>query len=61
MFRLNASSKYIWVVNTMYCWPRYDCVVGPEPLKELPRQLTPEERAHYEALAKLAGGKSSAA
>jgi DnaJ-class molecular chaperone len=28
---------------------------------ELPRQLTPEERAHYEALAKLAGGKSSAA
>jgi curved DNA-binding protein len=28
---------------------------------ELPRQLTPEERTHYEALAKLAGGKSSAA
>jgi len=28
---------------------------------ELPRQLTPEERAHYEALAKLAGGTSSAA
>jgi DnaJ-class molecular chaperone len=28
---------------------------------ELPRQLTPEERIHYEALAKLAGGKSSAA
>jgi DnaJ-class molecular chaperone len=28
---------------------------------ELPRQLTPEERAHYEALAKLAAGKSSAA
>lgn len=28
---------------------------------ELPRQLTPEERAHYEALAKLSGGKSSAA
>ena len=28
---------------------------------ELPRQLTPEERVHYEALAKLAGGKSSAA
>ncbi len=28
---------------------------------ELPRELTPEERAHYEALAKLAGGKSSAA
>jgi curved DNA-binding protein len=28
---------------------------------ELPRQLTPEERQHYEALAKLAGGKSSAA
>jgi curved DNA-binding protein len=28
---------------------------------ELPRQLTPEERSHYEALAKLAGGKSSAA
>jgi DnaJ-class molecular chaperone len=28
---------------------------------ELPRQLTSEERAHYEALAKLAGGKSSAA
>jgi curved DNA-binding protein len=28
---------------------------------ELPRQLTPEERGHYEALAKLAGGKSSAA
>ena len=28
---------------------------------ELPRQLTPEERAHYEALAKLAQGKSSAA
>jgi len=28
---------------------------------ELPRQLTPEERSHYEALAKLAGGKTSAA
>jgi curved DNA-binding protein len=28
---------------------------------ELPRQLTPEERTHYEALARLAGGKSSAA
>ena len=28
---------------------------------ELPRQLTPEERVHYEALAKLAGGSSSAA
>jgi DnaJ-class molecular chaperone len=28
---------------------------------ELPRQLTPEERAHYEALARLSGGKSSAA
>jgi curved DNA-binding protein len=28
---------------------------------ELPRQLTPEERSHYEALARLAGGKSSAA
>jgi len=28
---------------------------------ELPRELTPEERTHYEALAKLAGGKSSAA
>jgi len=28
---------------------------------ELPRQITPEERAHYEALARLAGGKSSAA
>jgi DnaJ-class molecular chaperone len=28
---------------------------------ELPRQLTPEERGHYEALARLAGGKSSAA
>jgi DnaJ-class molecular chaperone len=28
---------------------------------ELPRQLTPEERAHYEALARLAGGKTSAA
>ena len=28
---------------------------------ELPRQLTTEERAHYEALAKLAAGKSSAA
>jgi len=28
---------------------------------ELPRELTPEERSHYEALAKLAGGKSSAA
>ena len=28
---------------------------------ELPRQLTAEERSHYEALAKLAGGKSSAA
>ncbi|HUP41446.1 MAG TPA: J domain-containing protein [Vicinamibacterales bacterium] len=28
---------------------------------ELPRELTPEERVHYEALAKLAGGKSSAA
>lgn len=28
---------------------------------ELPRQLTPEERSHYEALARLSGGKSSAA
>jgi curved DNA-binding protein len=28
---------------------------------ELPRQLTPEERSHYEALARLAGGKTSAA
>ncbi|HKY22590.1 MAG TPA: J domain-containing protein [Vicinamibacterales bacterium] len=28
---------------------------------ELPRQLTPEERTHYEALARLAAGKSSAA
>jgi DnaJ-class molecular chaperone len=28
---------------------------------DLPRQLTPEERSHYEALAKLAAGKSSAA
>ena len=28
---------------------------------ELPRHLTPEERSHYEALAKLAGGKTSAA
>jgi curved DNA-binding protein len=28
---------------------------------ELPRELTPEERAHYQALAKLSGGKSSAA
>ena len=28
---------------------------------ELPRQLTPEERTHYEALAKLSGGRSSAA
>ena len=28
---------------------------------ELPRQLTPEERSHYEALARLAAGKSSAA
>ena len=28
---------------------------------ELPRHLTPEERSHYEALAKLASGKSSAA
>ena len=28
---------------------------------ELPRQLTPEERSHYEALAKLAGGRTSAA
>jgi DnaJ-class molecular chaperone len=28
---------------------------------ELPRELTPEERSHYEALAKLAGGKISAA
>ena len=28
---------------------------------ELPRQLTPEERTHYEALARLSGGKSSAA
>ena len=28
---------------------------------ELPRELTPEERSHYEALARLAGGKSSAA
>jgi len=28
---------------------------------ELPRQLTPEERTHYEALARLASGKSSAA
>ncbi len=28
---------------------------------ELPRELTAEERVHYEALAKLAGGKSSAA
>jgi curved DNA-binding protein len=28
---------------------------------ELPRELTPEERTHYEALARLAGGKSSAA
>jgi DnaJ-class molecular chaperone len=28
---------------------------------ELPRQLTTEERVHYEALAKLAAGKSSAA
>jgi DnaJ-class molecular chaperone len=28
---------------------------------DLPRHLTPEERAHYEALAKLAAGKSSAA
>jgi curved DNA-binding protein len=28
---------------------------------ELPRQLTPEERELYEALAKLAAGKTSAA
>jgi curved DNA-binding protein len=28
---------------------------------ELPRELTSEERSHYEALAKLAGGKTSAA
>jgi curved DNA-binding protein len=28
---------------------------------ELPRTLTPEERSHYEALAKLPGGKTSAA
>ena len=28
---------------------------------ELPRQLSPEERAHYEALAKLAGGKTHSA
>ena len=28
---------------------------------ELPRELSPEERTHYEALAKLAGGKTSAA
>jgi curved DNA-binding protein len=28
---------------------------------ELPRELTPEERSHYEALARLGGGKSSAA
>jgi DnaJ-class molecular chaperone len=28
---------------------------------ELPRQISPEERAHYEALAKLAGKKHSAA
>jgi curved DNA-binding protein len=28
---------------------------------ELPRQLTPEERSHYEALARLSGGKTSAA
>jgi curved DNA-binding protein len=28
---------------------------------ELPRKLTPEERTHYEALARLAGGKTSAA
>jgi DnaJ-class molecular chaperone len=28
---------------------------------ELPRQLTPEEREHYEALARLGGGNSSAA
>ena len=28
---------------------------------ELPRELTPDERVHYEALARLAGGKSSAA
>jgi DnaJ-class molecular chaperone len=28
---------------------------------ELPRQLTPEERVHYEALARLAAGKTSAA
>jgi len=28
---------------------------------ELPRQLTPEERTHYEALARLGGGKTSAA
>jgi curved DNA-binding protein len=28
---------------------------------ELPRQLTPEERMHYEALARLAGGNTSAA
>ena len=28
---------------------------------ELPRQLTAEERTHYEALAKLSGGRSSAA
>jgi DnaJ-class molecular chaperone len=28
---------------------------------ELPRQLTPEERSHYEALARLAGNKTSAA
>ena len=25
---------------------------------ELPRELSPEERSHYEALAKLAGGKT---
>jgi DnaJ-class molecular chaperone len=28
---------------------------------ELPRQLTPEERLHYEALAKLARNNTSAA
>ena len=28
---------------------------------ELPRELSPEERSHYEALAKLAGGTTSAA
>jgi len=30
-------------------------------IAELPRQLTAEERSHYEALAKLASGKTSAA